>query len=312
MPCDYHYYPPCSSPLSFVTSTPAPSPNLLLRRRRSKFNPPTLKKRKHCDNYITPTTTKSSSFLPIKTNLPFLDFGDDDDEQDDEANAAKNQTTCRNSLVFPPLPRITLKKRTNNRSSNSRSNNCFLSSSPQDFYLKDDDDEEEDVREQPYEEDQEADQEASQDRIEIEEPASRRRRTNSAPSSFTTITTNDVIENIPFKPISSTKKTLTNNNSNSNNNSISSMTRSVSLQFSLTLMNLSTASQQQQQCSSAPLLLPKRKSLLEISKSLSTMSLDLLNGSSGGSARSSPVTTTFDYLATAMTRFPDVAIGLSI
>jgi len=202
-----------------------------------------------------------------------------------------------------------LKKRTNNRSSNSRSNNCFLSSSPQDFYLEDDDEEEE-VREQPHEE-EEADQEVCQDRVEIEEPASRRRRTNSAPSSFTSITTNDVIENIPFKPIS-TKKTMTNNNSNSNNNSISSMTRSVSLQFSLTLMNLSTASQQQQCGTGAPLLLPKRKSLLEISKSLSTMSLDLLNGSSGGSARSSPVTTTFDYLATAMTRFPDVAIGLSI
>jgi len=306
----------CASPLSssshLITSTPAPSPTFLLRRRRLLHRPPTLKKRKHCDNYNTTpaftTQSSSSSFLPIQTKLPYLDFGDDEEE----ANANQTTTSCnsRNSLVFPSLPRITLKKRTTNNRSH-----CFLSSSPQNLCHE----EEEEVREQaPQEEEAEEVIQAQQDQEdrELEEPASRRRRTCSAPSSFTTITANDIVENVPFTPIISSTTAM-------NNNSISSMTRSVSLQFSLSLMNLSTAattssssSQQQQQCGAATAALaalPKRNSLLQLSKSISTMSLELLNGSSSlsGSGRSSPVTTTFDYLATAM-RFPDVAIGLSI
>ena len=339
-----------ASPLSaaFLTSTPAPSLNVLLRRRRSLYHPPTLKKRKHCDNdnyNTTPafatTQASSSSFIPIQTDLPYLDFGgdEDDDEADANANTKKNQTpSCRsrNSLASPPLPRITLKKRTTNK-------HCFSSSSPQNLYFEDHE-EEEVVREQaPQEEEEEEEEEetstqAQQDadqedcglelELELEEPASCRRRTCSAPSSFTKMTANDaIVEHVPFTPISSSSSstTTTATNSNSTNNSIRSMTRSVSLQFNLSLMNLSTAtttssssSQHQQQCSAAatapaPALL-KRNSLLQLTKSISTMSsVEMLSGSSSNSsARSSPVTTTFDYLATAALRFPDVAIGLSL
>jgi len=243
-----HYY----TPSNFAITTPAPSPNLLSRRKR--LSPPSLKKRKHCDNNYTPSTT-SLSILPIKTNLPYLNFGDDNDDEQDDAN----QTTSGNSLVFPSLPKITLKKRTNRGSGRSC---CSFSSSPNDIYLK----EEEELRKQPQPQEEEGEEVTQEQDCELEEPAARRMRTSAAPSSFTTYYHQCRRREYSFKPIS-----IKTTNHNSNSNSISNMTHSVSLQFSFRLMNVSELW--------TP---PKRNSVLHLSKSLPILPLDLLNGTSGG------------------------------
>merc|ERR1712161_160948 len=147
-------------------------------------------------------------------------------------NTNTNQTTScrsRNSLAFPPLPRITLKKRTTNK-------HCFLSSSPQNFDLEDYEEEVVGREQAPQEaeeaaaeeaetvtqvQQQEQDQEDREFELELEEPASRRRRTCSAPSSFTTSTAaNAIVEHVPFTPISSSSSstTTTTTATNSNNN----------------------------------------------------------------------------------------------
>jgi len=91
------------------------------------------------------------------------------------------------------------------------------------------------------------------------------------------------------------------------------MTRSLSMQLNLSLLNLATAATSSTSIDGCPLtastssFMPKRKSLLNISRSTSSAQ-DIQNVDGG--LRRSPVAATLDYLATAI-RFPD-AIGLSI
>jgi hypothetical protein len=270
-----------SRPSASVARTPTPSPNLLLRRRLQRYGangPPTLKKRKRHNN---DASSSQSTFLPINTNLPLLDFTTSHDDDDDDVNERRRQAD-----VFPPLPSIALKKRS------STKNNFFLSS-PQDFYLQ----QEVQVQVQSRVQQQQAEVEETQD---LQEPAPRRRRTNTSSSAHVASV---------FPPTTSSNTTVDN---------VLSMPRSISLQFSLSLMNLASANGSNSSCSQ--LLLPTRKKSLHIQKALSTMTLDLYGGNhsssenemmiSGQRARS-PVTTTLDYLAKSM-RFPDVAIGLSI
>ena len=110
---------------------------------------------------------------------------------------------------------------------------------------------------------------------------------------------------------SSSKSMLTKSSSRKSSMNLS---RSLSVQFG-SLLNLAQAAPIPTDgcplsASTSSILLPKRKSLLQISAS-SASAQDIQDLDAPAKGRRSPVTTTMDYLATAM-RFPDVAIGLSI
>lgn len=264
-------------PSALVARTPTPSPNLLLRRRLQRYGangPPTLKKRKrHNDD----ASFSQSTFLPINTNLPLLDFTDDDN--DDERR--------RQADVFPPLPSTALKKRS------SRKNN-FLFSSPQDFYLQ----QEVQVQVQPRLQQQQAKVEETQD---LQEPAPRRRRTNTSSSApvasvtpSTPTTTNTTIDNVMSMTRSiSLQFSLSLMNLASANGSNSSCSQ----------LLLPTKRQSLQ--------IPKALSTMSLEVNGSNHSCSGNEMTMLGQRSRSPVTTTLDYLAKSM-RFPDVAIGLSI
>jgi len=216
-----------------LPATPSPSPYSPNRTRRLILNPPTLKKKQYCS---------SSSFLPIKTNtntnlLPYLDFGEDNNDEDaNQITHRSSRNNNRNSLVFPSLPRITLKKRSS--TFYSRSNTCESSS----HYLLS-------LSSSSREEEKETEEEEEvtqyQVDCEIEELTSPMRRqtiSSTAPSSFTTITTttdNYIVDNdVSFKPIGIKKMTTKMNMNMKKSNSSSMMAaRSLSRQLSLTLMN---------------------------------------------------------------------------
>ena len=237
-------------------STPYPttpsSPHVFIPRRRVLLNPPTLKKHKH---YCT-----SSSFLPINktiTNpLPYLDLNDDNDNDNDDNDQDQDQDTNRficssrnnntSSFVFPPLPRITLKKRkTMNRRNNSGRSSpycCLLLPRPQGFSPTEKEKEGEVVRDrlaQSREEEEEIEEKEVQEKEKI--AALRRRQLDATtPSSFTTITSNDIIvdRTDPSKSITVKKIMKSSITSRKNNiNSSMSAARSMSRHFSLQLMN---------------------------------------------------------------------------
>lgn len=267
-------------PLEFLT--PLASTSLLLRRRRERAanEPPALNKRKRTSPLSSASDgAATTSFLPINTSLPFLDCAN---FCDDPLEGQQHQH--QDSRVTPRLPNITLLPRTKK----SR-RPYFMSSSAQD--------------QEQY----------------IYKPLPRRRRIIATPSAEDDDDKNTAVD-VAVAVAPSTIFTVAKDDSlqrraskSSSNISTTrrpslSMTRSLSLQFNLSLLNLASAAtgSVSSSCSSAASM-PKRNSLIHVpytSSSQDDQKKDQNN-------RRSPVTTTFDYLATVM-RFPDVAIGLSI
>ncbi len=121
-----------------------------------------------------------------------------------------------------------------------------------------------------------------------------------------TIQTVDAELCTPLKRSSSSRSMLSRTSS-------MNLTRSVSLQVNMSLMNLAgaakTSGDSGSLSASTSALLPKRKSLKQMTSSSSAK--DIVQIQRENAHRRSPVASTLDYLATAML-FPDVGIGLSI
>ncbi len=181
------------------------------------------------------------------------------------------QAPSQSSASSLPLPSVTLHPRT------KRSRiNCFVSSPPQ---VQD-----------------------NQDRSEYD---SETRRGSNTPSleenndDDITINEADADFSKPLRRASSSKSMLSRRPS-------VTLTRSLSLQVSL--INLAAAGDCCPLSASTSSMMPKRKSLLKLKTSSSSLS-EMQN--QDVNHRRSPVAATLDYLATAI-RFPDVGIGLSI
>jgi len=268
-------------PLAFATPSPSRG-QVISRREAAKHGPPFLKRKRTESPFPPYASNNGASFLPIVTNLPYLDcsnFSNEAEEFDEGISSPHS------------LPTIKL----NPRSKRSREG-CFLTSSQENFYL---------------------DTTSSQTCVNVDlsdyDNGTKRMETSTPNEDYEeNLVIDDETPSSSMQRASSLKSMLSKRPS-------MNLTRSFSLQLNLSLLNLKAAATNNGENNSCHLsssmssIGPKRNSFIKIRTSSSLQ--DILSQEGDNSKelnhRRSPLTTPFDYIASTI-RFPDVAIGLSI